>query len=84
MSGESDGLLIHPCLERETMGECFTCGGAASERYEMVLDSDTVLEDVVMCEACRASHESVPWIEIVAAPVFTRERASSHVSEATD
>lgn len=66
------------------MGECFTCEGAASEPYTMFLDSDTVLEDVVMCEVCRDSHGEVPWIEIVEASVLTRDNAPCRVSEATD
>lgn len=66
------------------MGECFTCGGAANERYRMVLDSDTVLDDVVMCEVCRDSHDEVPWIEIAAASVLTRDCAPCRVSEATE
>lgn len=46
------------------MGECLTCVGAATDRFSMVLDADTVLEDVVMCETCRDSHDEIPWIEI--------------------
>lgn len=66
------------------MGECFTCGGVANERYRMVLDPDTVLDDVVMCEVCRDSHGEVPWIEIADAPAVTRDSASRRVSETTE
>lgn len=50
----------------------------------MVLGSDTVLDDVVMCDACRDSHGEVPWIQIGDTPPFTRESASYPVSDATD
>lgn len=50
------------------MGECLTCVGAANERFSMVLDDETVLDDVVMCEECRDSHVQVPWIEFLDAP----------------
>lgn len=66
------------------MQECFTCEGEATERYTMVLDGETVLDDVVMCEACRDSHAEVPWIEILAAPAAGREGNSRPVSEASE
>lgn len=66
------------------MGECFTCGGVGSERYTMVLDAETVLDDVVMCETCRDSYAEVSWIEIGNAPVPTRDGAPCRVTEATD
>lgn len=47
------------------MGECLTCVGAANERFSMILDGETVLDDVVMCAECRDSHAEVPWIEIL-------------------
>lgn len=46
------------------MGDCLTCVGVANERFSMILDDETVLNDVVMCSDCHDSFAEVPWIEI--------------------
>lgn len=66
------------------MGECFTCLDAASERFSMVLDAETVLDDVIMCEACRTSFDAVSWIAIHDSPAFAQESTASGISEATE
>lgn len=50
----------------------------------MVLDAETVLDDVLMCDACDASFEEVPWIEIEAAPVPTADGSPCRATEAMD
>lgn len=66
------------------MGECFTCEGPGHERYTMILEAETVLDDVVMCDGCRDSYGEVPWIEIDEASVPAPECPPRRATEATD
>jgi hypothetical protein len=48
------------------MGECFNCDASASDRYTLVLEGSTVLEDVLLCDECSADFRTVEWIELEA------------------
>lgn len=50
----------------------------------MVLEAETVLDDVRMCEACYSSYDDVAWIDIGPAPVRPGERSPDRASQAMD
>ncbi|UIO99765.1 hypothetical protein Hbl1158_14775 [Halobaculum sp. CBA1158] len=47
------------------MDECFSCAGSALEHRTLLLEGNTVLEDVVICADCLSDFETVEWIEVL-------------------
>ena len=45
-------------------GECFQCIRPASDRYTLILDNETVIEDVFVCDECLAGYRETDWIEV--------------------
>ena len=44
--------------------DCFNCARTASESYDLILDSRTVVEDVRVCEDCVSEFEEEDWIDV--------------------
>ena len=44
--------------------ECFNCAASASDSYTLVLESEKVLEETVVCEDCVSGFRDENWIEI--------------------
>lgn len=45
-------------------GDCFNCMDPASDRYTLVLDSEKVLEDKIVCGDCATEFREEDWIEL--------------------
>jgi len=44
--------------------DCFNCVEPTLERHTLVLDSDRILKDSSVCEACATAFGEVDWIEV--------------------
>jgi len=53
-------------------GECFNCSGPASDRYAILFESGTILEDKLLCAECAAAFRAEEWLEVVEGPVLVR------------
>lgn len=51
-------------------GKCFNCVSSASNRYTLVLGSEKVLEDKVICDECASEFSKEDWIEVYEAGSF--------------
>lgn len=59
-------------------GECFVCMGAASERYTLILEDSTVIEDKRVCNECLVSFQETDWIQVQDTPVLKRGGDTCH------
>jgi hypothetical protein len=46
------------------MGDCFNCAGPATNRCTLILESDNILEDKLLCDPCLSDFRKVDWIEV--------------------
>ena len=44
--------------------ECFNCAASASDSYTLVLESEKVLEETVVCEDCVSGFRDEDWIKV--------------------